>query len=215
MKNNIFKVFLFGIAFAFFAWLAPAASAATLDTAPAKLTVTTGEQVSVVIDVIPQKNERVYTAQVELRYPSDLFTFQTIAYNNEWIPVIRSEYDEATKGDTVIVKTAGYPGGFTDRKVFAVATFVAKRAGTGSITFGENSFVLDASNNNTLVGATIPSVVSLRSIEGGRSGPGYALASIVSFGEFSNTITFVSVFLFLLILYIIYLAMRPRSEDEE
>jgi len=190
-------------------------SAATLNAEPTKLTVSAGEEARVVVNIIPGVNEREYTAQVELKYPSDLFKFETFSYNNKWVPVIRSVYDEADNGDVSIIKTAGYPGGFTEPEVFGVAIFTAKRSGTGTIIFGNNSFILDAYNNNTLVGATLPSVVSVRAVGPDASGPGYALASIISFGVFSNTITFISVFLFLLILYIIYLAMRPRGEEED
>lgn len=193
----------------------PAVSAATLNAEPMKLTVATGEEVRVVVNVVPGVNERDYTAQVEMRYDPELFEFKTISYGNKWISVIRPVYDEAGFGNNSLVKTAGYPGGFTKPEVFGVATFIAKKSGTGTITFGDNSFVLDAYNNNTLVGATIPSVVSVSTVGPDASGPGYALASIISFGEFSNTTTFIAVFLFLVILYIVYLAVRPRRDEEE
>lgn len=198
------------------ALFAPRASAATLDFAPARFTVVEGQEIQAVVNVVPGAGERAYTAQIDLSYPHDLFSFRGIKYGNGWVPVIRPGYDEASQGEQTLVKTAGYPNGFTGPKVFGVITFVAKRSGTGSVDFGPSSFVLDAQNDSILFGPPVSGGVSLSAVSGPQSSPaGYELANILSLGEWSNTTTFISAFIFLFLLYIIYAALRGRRSEEE
>lgn len=218
MKHISFVVFVGGAIAASAALLigAPSASAATFNFAPSRLTVVEGQEVRVVVNVVPAVGERAYTAQVGLSYPNDLFAFKTIEYGDTWIPVIRPNYDEANPALTDAVKTAGYPGGFTTPKVFAVVTLTAKKAGTGTVGFGASSFVLNARNDNILSNPTLAGNVGLVALSGPQSsGVGYALASILSLGEWSNATAFISTFVFLFLLYIIYSAIRGTGEAEE
>lgn len=212
------KKYIFGIAIALaggLVFFSSPVSAATLGTLPDKFTVAAGQEVRVVVSVIPAENERGYTVRAALRYPHDLLELKTVAYNNDWVPVIRPGYDEVNREDGTLIKTAGYPGGFAAQKVFAVMEFTAKKSGTGTIIFDDRSFVLDAGNRNILAGTSIPSGVSVRVMDLESSAPEYALANILSFGAHSNVTTFIAVFAFLLVVYLLYAFFRSRIDEEE
>lgn len=184
--------------------------------APTKLMVVEGQEFYAIVNVTPGANEKTYTAQVKLQYPNDLLEFKSVTYWDNWVPVIRPEYDihDADKG--IIVKTAGYVEGFTEQKIFGVFKFIAKKSGSGAISFGDSAYVLDQGNYNKLAGAQIPSVLGFSTLDNG-SPRVKLLASILSFGEGTNGVTFFVIFIFFLILYALYLWYKSRGieEDEE
>lgn len=186
------------------------ASATTLSFLPTKLTVVEGQKIELIVVAIPENNERNYTASIELKYPSDIFEVKSVTYWKGWVPVVRPDYDVDDSEKGLLIKTAGYPEGFTEQKVFAVVTFNAKKSGSGSITFGSNSFVLDANNWDTLSGIKLPSQSFVQTL-GSEDGKVYALANILLIGERGNGFAWILVFALFLILYVIYAFLKKKE----
>lgn len=184
---------------------------------PSRLTIVEGQEVSFIITATPVGGARNYTARVELKYPKDLFEMKSITYWKEWVPVIRPEYDEDSQEDGLLVKTAGFAGGFTDEKVFGVVKFVARKSGSGVVTFSKNSFVLNSINQDILASVGLPSKLSMKSVSG-PSDDTRLLASILMLGERGNLMAFFVTFLIFLVLYAIYVwfrVLKPVEREEE
>jgi hypothetical protein len=114
-------------------------------------TVGTGEVFSMPIRVNPQEGKQ-YTVRVALNFDPSLVEVRSFSFVPEWMPVSQPGYDsiDARKGQ--IVKTAGFPKGFSSPITFGTVTFLAKTAGNVQVSTLPSSFVLDAKNRNTLAG---------------------------------------------------------------
>ncbi len=107
-----------------------------------------GQEFEVVVLVENKSKEKNYSAQLIVNYPDDLLEVKTFYYWQGWLPILKPDYDENKNG--LLIKTAGFPEGFTGEKVFGVIRFVVKKTGEGILRMHEDSFVLDKENKNVL-----------------------------------------------------------------
>ena len=110
-----------------------------------------------------------YTAKIEATYPADLLEMNIFTFDARWIRLNQPGYDLADAARGLLIKTGGYPAGFASTKTFGTISFLAKKAGSGVISVGSNSLVLDAANKNVL--GEIPVQVRLTITEGLRLFP--------------------------------------------
>ena len=75
-----------------------------------------GEQFSVSVTVVPISGEKVYTSRIAVSYPGDMLEVVSFSFAPTWLTLPVSGYDVVTSG--FIMKTAGYPGGFSTDKLF-------------------------------------------------------------------------------------------------
>lgn len=121
---------------------------------PQNISARAGQTVTATVIVNPN-GERVYTAKVDLRYPANLLEVQGWTFGANIVPLTQSGYDAVDNTQGVLVKTAGFAGGINTPTVIGTITFRVKTAGTGSISVGPNTMVLDSANSNDLMaGAT-------------------------------------------------------------
>ena len=96
-----------------------------------------------------------YTAKIEAAYPSDLLEMNIFTFGEGWIQLNQPGYDLADAARGLLIKTGGYPTGFASTQTFGTISFSAKKAGSGVISVGGNSLVLDATNQNVLGGVPV------------------------------------------------------------
>ena len=138
----------------------PVFAATSVSFTPVNVSVRQGQTFILIIGVNHQ-GVKNYTAKTELRYPADLLEVKSFTFANGWIPISQSGYDLTDNTNGVFIKTAGYPGGMSSAVTFGAVSFFAKKSGNGIITLNSNSFVLDATNQNVLAGASVQTAVAI------------------------------------------------------
>ena len=146
-KKFIFIITLLVVVFA----VMPALAATTVLFSPSSVSVEEGRQFTLRLIVYPHEVEN-YTAMIQVRYPEDLLKAESFNFIGDWFPVLQPGYDGIDNTEGVLIKTAGYPGGFSEPKVFGEITFVGKKTGKGVVRVGGYSMVFDKSSQNVLVG---------------------------------------------------------------
>ena len=138
-------------------------AAATISFSPVSVDVVQGENFDLVVAINPQGVES-YTTKVELEYPSDLLEVKSFNFGSNWMALSASGYDLIDNTNGILIKTAGYPGGLSSAVTFGTVSFSAKKSGSGVIGLGNNSMVLDATNQDILSGATVQSVIGISAL---------------------------------------------------
>lgn len=91
-----------------------------------------------------------YTVRIFLKFPTDLLEITSFTFSSNWITLSQPGYDEINNNSGQLIKTAGFPGGFSGRVPFGTINFRVKNAGEGVLTVENQSFILDAVNTSTL-----------------------------------------------------------------
>jgi len=133
----------------------PALSATDLLFSTLSVKTDEGKSFNVAICIDP-KGVKNYTAKVELKYPVDLIEITGFSFSSGWMQVAQPGYDLIDNAGGVMIKTAGYPGGVSDKKTFGNISFKAKKAGYGTISVSGNSLSLDANNQNIFSSSSFP-----------------------------------------------------------
>lgn len=131
-----------------FFFSAPAQAASFVFQSP-RVAVSVGKTftVSVAIDPVGEKQ---YTVRLIAEFPADKVEVTSFSFASAWLPLSQPEYDLTDNARGVLVKTAGFPKGFSSRESFGVITFRAKQAGETLINVGSSSFILNADSKSTL-----------------------------------------------------------------
>lgn len=135
---------------------ASSASAATFVLSPASVSVSNGQEFSMSVSVDPQ-GTKDYTAKIELTYPASSLEVKAFSFNNSWMALPQAGYDLIDNTAGKLIKTAGYPKGFSNTAIFGTVTFKAKKVGTAYVKASGNSVIYDSSNKNVFSG--LPTVV--------------------------------------------------------
>ncbi len=131
---------------------APAFAATTASFSPANIQATAGNNFAVTITVNPQ-GASDYAEKLEVRYPADTLEVKSFTLANVWMALTQPGYDSIDNTAGVLVKSAGYPGGFSSLVPFGTVSFYAKKAGIGTITIGDHSLAFEANSQSALHGA--------------------------------------------------------------
>lgn len=129
---------------------APLAQASTITLSPSTLSVSSGQTVSVVVSVDAQ-GATLTTVESQISYPANLLTPTSFAYAPAWMAMSQPGYDQMSGG--TVIKTAGYPRGFTGVQTFGTLTFRAIATGTGAVSVSNGSITYTPSGQNVLTGA--------------------------------------------------------------
>lgn len=131
---------------------------------PTTTSVKVGQKFNVMISIDPQGTVN-YVEKLELNYPADILEVNSFTFENNWIPMTQEGYFLTDNTNGVLIRTAGYPKGITTSTIFGTALFTAKKAGTGVIKIGNNSFAFEAKSQTAITGSdmsftiTVPVVV--------------------------------------------------------
>lgn len=156
------KNLLIGIAVITGIILAQGASAVsgTLTLTPATRSVAVGQSFTVAVTAAPSAGS-VYTIKSQINFPATLLEVTGFSFAPTWLSLTQSGYDSTDNGAGVLVKSAGYPGGVATATTLGTITFRAKAAGSGAVTVGNQTLMLDASNNNVYTTATTQTAVTV------------------------------------------------------
>jgi hypothetical protein len=146
MKKSLFLITLIaaGVVLATSVW-----AATIISLSPANVSVNQGRTFNLIISVNPQGIKN-YTVKAELKYPADLLEVKSFSFGNNWMALVQPGYDLIDNTNGVLIKTAGYPAGTSSAVTFGTISFLAKKAGSGTIQVGNNSLALDSGNQNVL-----------------------------------------------------------------
>lgn len=139
----------------------PVLAATTLSLTPTSIETTKEENFPLKVILNPQGIKN-YTAKVELEYPAELLEVKSFILANDWTGLSQPGYDLVDNTNGLLIKTAGYPGGFSELVTFGTALFTAKKTGKGVIKVGDNSLVLDTTNQNVLAGPRAQTSIVVR-----------------------------------------------------
>jgi hypothetical protein len=138
----VFVIFLLTVSFN------QAFAATTFSFSPLTVKVKEGEAFTLKIKINPQ-GVKNYTIKADMKFPADLVGIRTWKFGDDWMPLRKSGYDYFSNVTGVLIRTAGYPEGFSEETEFGSAVFVAKKSGEATIEFTAQSLALDETNQNT------------------------------------------------------------------
>lgn len=141
-------------------FVAVPAYAATITLSPMTISVVKGQNVSIVIHVDPT-GSKLYTVKSSVSFPASLLEMTSFTQSASWVPLSMTGYDSVDNSNGVVVKTAGYPSGFSNVTTFGTLVFRAKESGTAIISVANVSFAYDAQSKNTLSGTQGSAVVTV------------------------------------------------------
>ena len=165
--NQITKKFIFTIIFGVLETIVlvtPVLAATTLLFAPANIDVAEGEDFTMRVVANPERGIKSYTIKLELEYPADLLEVKSFTIADNWMQLNQSGYDLIDNTNGLLIKTAGFPGGFSGPITFGTASFLAKKEGEGIIKVGEDSFVLDSASQDVLGGFLDETLVKIAAL---------------------------------------------------
>ena len=148
MKKYIISIFavLFGI------FMTSSAMASTnITLVPSTVNVVAGQKVDLTV-YTNSNGVKNGTVKVEVKYPADLLQVSSFVQSSTWMSNTETGYDTIDNTNGVLIKTAGYPRGFTSTVSFGTITFTAKKAGVATVEVSNGSLALDASGKNAFSG---------------------------------------------------------------
>lgn len=131
--------------------VAAPAYAATISLSPTAVSVKKGQSISVTINADPT-GSKLYTVKSAVSFSAALLEEISFAQSGGWVPLTMAGYDAVDNVNGLVVKTAGYPGGFSSATAFGKLSFRAKESGVAYITVTSASAAYDAQNKNILSG---------------------------------------------------------------
>lgn len=151
-------------------------NAATLSTAPAIVNVVAGQTFSLPVTVDTQ-GAKVVTVKAQIVYPAGAIEATGFSFGSGWTQLSQPGYD--SMGSGTMIKTAGFPSGFTGTKVLGTATFRALTAGQATITFSNSGSLAlsDQSQTLPLSSSGTSVIVSASASAGGQAQAGGNAAS--------------------------------------
>lgn len=155
MNKKIFSLALVGLVFGITAF-----AATTVSLSPVNVSVKEGQNFNLAVSINPQ-GVKNYTIKLEIKYPADTLEIKSFSFGNDWMALSQSGYDLIDNSNGVLIKTAGYPGGFTSGVSFGTIVFKAKKSGNAAIQITGNSLALNADNQNIIGGLPVETLVTI------------------------------------------------------
>lgn len=146
-----------------FALAMPALAATTASLNPANINVTAGKSFSVVITANPQGSMN-YAEKLEVDYPASNLEVTSFTLGSNWMALTQPGYDSTDNINGTMIKTAGYPAGFSGATNFGTITFYAKKSGSGTIKIGNSSLAFEASSQSAITGSGTAFTVSANTV---------------------------------------------------
>src|SRR3989338_4323793 len=121
--------------------------AATVNFSPASVSIEEGQTFSLAVSA-DAGADKVVTVKMVLVYPQDMLEPISFAFASSWFPLTQPDFDKMENG--MVIKTAGFPGGFMGTREFRTIIFRAKRAGAATVSVSNESLMLNAQNVSAL-----------------------------------------------------------------
>ncbi len=153
MKNQTLKKLARGLIIpaGFLLFGAGAFAATTATFSPSTINATPGQTFTVTVRVNPSGVQN-YAEKLEVTYPASQLEVRSFSFASNWMSLSQAEYDLTDNVNGRMVKSAGYPGGFSSETVFGTITFAVKGSGNGVIRVGNNSQAFEISSQTGITG---------------------------------------------------------------
>lgn len=146
MKKNIITFIFIILGFIF----TPSVFAETsVSIKPIYVNVLKGQKFKISVFLNPNKISN-YTTKIELKYPASLLSVSSFRQDSSWMPLKQPGYDLIDNKKGILIKTGGFPGGFSSGVKFGTVLFTARKTGIGSIKIGGASISLDGNSKNVI-----------------------------------------------------------------
>ncbi len=145
------------------------ALATTVSFYPSSIQVAKGQTASISLTVNPAGTTD-YTEKVEVKFPANLLQVSSFNFGGTWMALNQPGYDSIDNVNGLLIKTAGYPGGFSSPMNLGTVTFRAIGTGSGYITVGSNSIAFQVNSQSLLTGpgasvtVTAPVAVTIKPV---------------------------------------------------
>jgi len=114
------------------------------------VSVEVGKTFTVPVTVAPTLGSKDYTAKLALDFSPEVLEVVSFTFKPVWLAVSQPGYDTVDNQRGEMIKTAGFPQGFSSPVSFGTVTFRAKSIGEDVISVGPRSLILNAANKDTL-----------------------------------------------------------------
>ena len=150
-----YKIFTIGAALGVMMFAGSAFAATTATLSPETITVAPGAEFTVTVGVNPAGTTDD-AEKMEIDYPANALEVVSFTQAPTWMALTQPGYDLNDTTNGVLIKTAGYPTGFSSATTFGTITFKAKNStATGSITIGANSKAFQESSQSAISGNAV------------------------------------------------------------
>ena len=151
------STFSFVFALALFLGATPT-QASVISLSPQAVSVSSGQTVSLTISV-DSEGASLSTVESKITYPANLLTPTSFTLAPAWTALTEPGYDQMANG--MVIKTAGYPHGFSGVQAFGTLTFRAIGTGTAALAVDGSSIAYSTSGQNTVAGTQGSAAVSI------------------------------------------------------
>jgi uncharacterized membrane protein YuzA (DUF378 family) len=148
MKKYIISIFtvLLGISMT-----SSAIASTNITLSPSTSNVVAGQKIEVTV-YANANGTRNGTVKTNVEFPADLLEVTSFTQPSIWMSIKESGYESEDNTNGVLIKTAGYPRGFSSNLVFGTITFTAKKVGVATVKVTTDSAAYDVSNKNVYSG---------------------------------------------------------------
>jgi hypothetical protein len=152
------------LAIGVFMFALPVMAATTASLSPTSVNVVAGKSFNVTVAIDPQGIAN-YAEKLEVDFPASNLQVTSFTLGNNWMALTASGYDSVDNTNGVLLKSAGYPGGFSGPTTFGTITFTALKSGSGNITIGNSSLAFQISSQNAITGNQTAFNVTANTVE--------------------------------------------------
>ncbi len=146
-----------------FALLTPmSALAASVSLSPTTMSIHTGDTFSVSVTADPAST-KLYSVRANVSFDPSLVEITNFSFASAWMSIAQPGYDSVDNSNGILIKAAGYPGGFASATKLGTITFKAIKTGTATINSTNSSLLLDAVSKNQISGTQGSISVSITS----------------------------------------------------
>ncbi len=126
-------------------------AATTATFSPTTINAGVGQTFTVNVSLNPNGVQN-YAEKLEVTYPASQLEVRSFTFASNWMNLAQPEYDSIDNINGVMIKSAGYPGGFSSQTAYGTITFAVKRTGTAVIKVGNTSQAFEISSQSAITG---------------------------------------------------------------
>ena len=123
-------------------------SGTTIRLEPTKIETKLNQEFTVNVYAKSPNDRRSFTLRAALRFSPNQLKVENWEFSDGWIALPQPGYDLIDNDTGSIIKTAGFPGGWTGEKLLGVITFSAKDSSISKIDVSGKTFALDSDGAN-------------------------------------------------------------------
>lgn len=134
---------------------------------PDEISVSLGNEFTVTVS-IDSHGTKDFAEKIKINYPADLVEVKSFTQAPVWMSLNQPSYDLIDNTNGILIKSAGYPNGFSTPTAYGTIIFKTLKAGNGKITFNGDSKAFQESTQSEITGNSV--VINITSGGGGGGG---------------------------------------------